>query len=92
MGQYNEKDVHDLVCKLDSLERKFYAQDQYKVILPDKLSYVVTQVRHKLLKIKGYTFLDSNGKEVGISFKVNADKSVTIESNKSLLNCTLILF
>lgn len=83
--------LSNIACKIDNLQSQLYGL-VYKMVLPDKLMYLLPQSKHKLTRIKGYTLLNPNGEEVEISFKLFPDKSVQIESNISLFNSTLILF
>lgn len=91
MPYVDDNTMNDITCKLNNLQNQLYG-NVFKAVLPDKLSYFLPQHKHKLTQIKGYTFLNPNGEEVEISFKLYSDKSVRIESNISLFNSTLILF
>lgn len=63
----------------------------YKTKCPDTISFYVPQTKHKLNKILGYLLLAPTGEEVVAAFEVAPNFDVTIDSNLSLLNYTLIL-
>jgi hypothetical protein len=85
-------DCCELIERINDLQKQIYKSAYAYKQQMSGLQVIIRPDQHKILLIRGYLLLDSQGNSVYVHFRVFPNQMVEIDSNSDMTGLTLYLF